>query len=378
MSNIPTELLSALQIRRAAGWLAQGEVVVFPTETVYGIGANALQEEPCRRIYRAKRRPADNPLIVHVYSIAELLHCVQSPPRYLPPLLKYFTPGPLTVILPKAAHIPDVVTAQQPTVALRIPSHPIARRLLRRCGFPLAAPSANLSGQVSATSGEMAYQLLRGRVRAVLNGGASKVGLESTIVVPEAQQLTIVRQGAIEQADLQRRLPPHVTIVHQEHGNAAERITPGGHHPHYQPQATLHLFQYGDASALLHILQRRAKRANNNSTPPPLHANYALLLFRSTLKKLNTIVDARITFSLFNTNQQFALMPTPAALQRLGVRYWILLSNNQQYAHLLYHSLHECDRHGCSAIIAELPNPAERYNTALRDRLQRAAGEITT
>ena len=344
MQPLSTELLAPHQIRRACYWLAQDEVVVFPTETVYGMGANALREEACRRIYAAKERDFDNPLIVHVASIAELLRCVSACPPYLLPLMRRFAPGPLTVVLPKAAHIPSLVTAGQPTVALRIPAHPLARRLLRRCHFPLAAPSANISGRPSATNSEAAYRELQGRVRAVISGGASKVGLESTIIVPQAKQVTIVRQGAIEASDIRRRLPLSVKL------NASAKdssiVTPGSHHAHYRPRARLSLFPYANGRAALNMVIK--SRSESNA------ATWALIIFRTTLRTLSQSVDG---------------------VGRLGIRLLLPVNNNRHYAYLLYRAFSNADQARCYQIAAELPNPQGRYYAALYDRLQRAAIE---
>ncbi len=341
MQPLTTELLGPHQIDRASYWLAQDEVVVFPTETVYGMGANALQEAACRRIYAAKGRSFDNPLIVHLATITELLRCASAYPPYLLKLLRSFSPGPLTVILPKASHIPLLVTAGQPTVALRIPAHPLARRLLRRCHFPLAAPSANISGRPSATSGEEAYRELQGRVRAIISGGASKVGLESTIIMPQTQQVTIVRQGAVEAASIRRRLPADVKL------NAATKesgiVTPGSRHAHYQPQARLFLFPYANGPAALEMLaERRAERE-------PM---WALIIFSKTLRAISRKRDDR---------------------SHLAVCLVLPVGDNRDYAHQLYRLFSTADQARCHYIAAELPDPQGRYYAALYDRLHRAA-----
>ncbi|KAL6049815.1 Threonylcarbamoyl-AMP synthase [Balamuthia mandrillaris] len=191
------ELLPAIELLKA------GQVVAFPTETVYGLGANALNGEACAKIFEAKRRPADNPLIVHVSSFEMLDALVSEVPPLGQTLVKHFWPGPLTILFPKKECVPDQVTAGLATVAVRMPSHPIARKLIELGGMPLAAPSANSSGRPSPTSASHVLADLHGRIPCIIDGGDAAVGVESTVVdVSNPNEPMILRPGGISREQL--------------------------------------------------------------------------------------------------------------------------------------------------------------------------------
>ncbi|KAI9230141.1 MAG: hypothetical protein DHS80DRAFT_21617 [Piptocephalis tieghemiana] len=238
-------------IREAASLLKDGQVVAFPTETVYGLGANALSSTAVSGIFRAKNRPADNPLIVHVPDIPSLSPLL--PPNYsLPPaytnLLERFWPGPLTILLPKSPTIPDLVTAGQPTIAVRCPSHPVAQALLRASSLPIAAPSANLSTRPSPTKADHVIHDLNGRIPLVLSGGSSDVGVESTVIDALRHPPLILRPGGISLQDI-RKVPGFESTVQYgsiESGGPCPRMedapsTPGMKYKHYAPSASLSL-----------------------------------------------------------------------------------------------------------------------------------------
>ena len=192
---------SAAELGEAARILREGGLVVFPTETVYGLGGNGLSQESAEKIYAAKGRPSNNPLIIHIHEPAEADKYAHTGDLYLR-LATAFMPGPLTVILPKRECIPYATTGGLDTVAVRCPDHPIAHALLKACGdFPVAAPSANLSGKPSPTVAEHVITDLSGRVDMIIDGGESDIGLESTIVSighdHEGEYLTLLRPGAI-------------------------------------------------------------------------------------------------------------------------------------------------------------------------------------
>jgi L-threonylcarbamoyladenylate synthase len=223
-------------IARAAEILAGGGLVAFPTETVYGLGADARNGRAVARVFAAKRRPVFNPLIVHVADMAaaEEFAAFNATARRL---AASFWPGPLSLVLPRhpQAGLSDLVTAGLDTVALRIPAHPLARRLLRAFGGPVAAPSANLSGQISPTTAAHVLHGLSGRIDAVLDGGSSAVGLESTILLPHEHEVCLLRAGgvaleAIEQSLSRRLLRPQDPDTPQSPGQMAS---------HYAPRATL-------------------------------------------------------------------------------------------------------------------------------------------
>ncbi|CAG8496858.1 13224_t:CDS:2 [Ambispora gerdemannii] len=231
-------------LSRAATLLASGEVVAIPTETVYGLAANALSSQGIAKIYSVKNRPADNPLIVHISSLKMLLSIFQEdiPAIYLP-LIKKFWPGPLTILLPKPNIIPNEVTCNQKTVAIRFPSHPIARALITECGFPLAAPSANISGRPSPTLGIHVLNDLNRKITMIIDGGQCKSGVESTVLdaISNPKQPVILRPGGITFEDLvvmpgMSELKVYKKDFVDENLERAPS-TPGMKYKHYSPDA---------------------------------------------------------------------------------------------------------------------------------------------
>ena len=238
---------SSLQI--AAQTILDGGLVVFPTETVYGLGANALDAEASKKIYEAKGRPSDNPLIIHLPSVADVeKYCM--PPKFYYTLAEKFLPGALTVILPKRPMIPDTVTAGLDTVAVRIPSNPIANRLLSLCGVPVAAPSANLSGKPSPTTLKHVLDDMNGRADVIIDGGESEIGLESTIIKLEGEngdRAVLLRPGEITLDDL-RGVCSEVIIGDSVTGKfEGKPIAPGMKYRHYAPDAPVFLIDGDDA-----------------------------------------------------------------------------------------------------------------------------------
>ena len=183
------------ELQQAADILARGGLVAFPTETVYGLGANGLDEEAVRSIYQAKGRPSDNPLILHICDTEMLPQLAREIPKAALKLALEFWPGPLTMVLPKTEQVPDVVSGGLDTVAIRFPSNLIARELIRRSGKPIAAPSANLSGSPSPTTAQHCIDDLMGRVDAIVDGGSCGVGLESTVISLAGEIPTVLRPG---------------------------------------------------------------------------------------------------------------------------------------------------------------------------------------
>ena len=198
--------------RAAAAIIRAGGLVAIPTETVYGIGGDASSDAACRKIYAVKNRATDNPLIVHVHNVRALYRYTREQPKYLPRLLRAFTPGPLTVVLKKSPDISAVATCGLDTVAIRIPGHRVARRIISVANRPVAAPSANLSGALSGTTATMVYATLCGKVDAVVNGGKCRIGMESTIVLVESAQVTVLRPGVITAEMIARVLGMEVAV----------------------------------------------------------------------------------------------------------------------------------------------------------------------
>jgi L-threonylcarbamoyladenylate synthase len=222
--------LTPTKIKQAADLLRAGRLVVFPTETVYGLGANALDEAAVRRIFEAKGRPHSSPLIVHVASIEMARGLAREWPDKAETLARRFWPGPLTIVVPKGASVPDLVTAGLPSVGLRMPAHPVARALLEAAQIPIAAPSANRFTELSPTRAEHVRPEL---AEMILDGGQCTVGIESTVVSLVESTPKILRPGMISQTQIEEAIGP------VEVGAGAE--SPGQHPRHYSPRTPIFL-----------------------------------------------------------------------------------------------------------------------------------------
>lgn len=225
-------------IRNAAALLKQGELVGVPTETVYGLAANAFDAQAVQRIFLAKGRPASNPLIVHLASDNDLnqviAHDTDAIVRERVQQLSVFWPGPLTLVLPRGAAVPNIVTAGRDTVAVRVPAHPVMRELIDACGFPLAAPSANRSEYVSPTTAEHVAEGLAEQVSLILDGGPCAWGLESTVLLVTPDANVILRHGGVTQQELQQCLGMNVREV--ELAATMQPLAPGMSRVHYSPR----------------------------------------------------------------------------------------------------------------------------------------------
>ncbi len=305
-------------IRRAARALREGRLVAFPTETVYGLGANALDAAAVKRIYEAKGRPPTSPLIVHVASIEAARALVARWPDRAQQLAARYWPGPLTLVLPKIPEIPDIVTAGLATVGLRVPDHPVALALLIEAGVPVAAPSANRFTEVSPTEAGHLPDDLRRAAACVLDGGAAPVGIESTVLSLAGDAPVLLRPGMISRDAIEALIGPVVTAGSVEGAHPS----PGMHHRHYAPSTRLLLVRGG-------------------AVPGQGRGAY--------VQRKTAATAARVV-----------LMPeTPEA-----------------YAARLYAVLHELDAEGWDWIAIEEP-PARDEWSAIRDRLDRAAGRGT-
>lgn len=315
-------------LRRLAGELRRGRLVAIPTETVYGLAANALDARACRRIFTAKRRPADDPLIVHVDSLAaaEKLAHWNDVARAL---ARAFWAGPLTLVLPKRPCVPAIVTSGQTTVAVRSPAHPLARKLLKLAGVPLAAPSANPFGYVSPTTAAHVLDGLGGRIPHVLDGGAATVGVESTIVdATDARRLIILRPGAVSGGDLRTALAKAGLRARIGRRARPRTLAPGLLDQHYSPHTPFVLVAKAPAQAPAGTGVIRWKRAAQGR-------------------------GARA--------QEFVLS---------------LSGKPEQAARALYAVLRAADARGFARIICEkAPARAGAWGEAINDRLTRAAGK---
>lgn len=226
-------------ISEAAALLKKGLTVAFPTETVYGLGADATNEQAVAKIFQAKRRPVDNPLIVHVASTNQLLRLVSYLPAYVEQLIDKLTPGPLTFVLPSNGTCAPNVTAGLSTVAVRIPSHPVAQRLLLSARLPIAAPSANISGKPSPTTADHVWEDLAGHIAGLLDGGKTGFGLESTVLDCTKEIPVILRPGSITKEQIEAIIGP--VHVYTDTKLTKQVPSPGMKYKHYSPEAPLWL-----------------------------------------------------------------------------------------------------------------------------------------
>lgn len=231
--------------------LANGGTVAFPTETVYGIGANALNAGAIKKIYDAKGRPADNPLIVHIAEVESVYFLAQKVTKAAEKLMLAFWPGPLTIILEKSQIVPDIITAGLDTVAIRMPSHPIAISLIKEAGIPIAAPSANISGKPSPTRGKHVVDDLFGRVDIIINGGNCEVGLESTVLDMTANPPTILRPGVVTKKMIEEVLGEEISYYEPNLSNFGDETpkAPGMKYTHYAPKAEVVVYR-GEAGEI--------------------------------------------------------------------------------------------------------------------------------
>ena len=226
-------------VKTAADFILQGEVVGMPTETVYGLAANALNGEAVAKIFRAKGRPQDNPLIVHIADFEQIYDLCPTVPPQAKLLAEAFWPGPLTMIVPKGDCIPNEVSCGLETVGIRLPSHPLARALIRAAGVPLAAPSANTSGRPSTTTAEHVLHDMDGRIAAILDGGPCGVGVESTVVTLALDKPRLLRPGGVTLEQLQTVLG-EVEVdraLYEKIGDDVKVSAPGMKYRHYAPKA---------------------------------------------------------------------------------------------------------------------------------------------
>ena len=243
---------SASSLGMASDLLRSGQLVAFPTETVYGLGADAMNAEAVLSVFRAKGRPADNPLIVHIYDRAQLADLCTVPSEVVP-LMDAFWPGPLTILFEKFPAVPDVVTAGLPTVAVRMPSHPVAAALLKTCGLPVAAPSANSSGRPSPTLASHVLEDMQGKIPLILDGGPCNVGVESTVLDLCHGAPTILRPGGVTKEMLESVLHAEVALagsILRPLKPDEQALSPGMRYKHYAPKAAVTLVE-GDEKAVL-------------------------------------------------------------------------------------------------------------------------------
>jgi L-threonylcarbamoyladenylate synthase len=238
VDNFEENLLKHPHVIQASLWIKQNEVVALPTETVYGLAGNAQSDHAIARIFEAKGRPSDNPLIVHISDRKQLKGLVSSIPENAEKLMNAFWPGPLTIVLPKGEEVSEKVTAGLSTVAVRMPNHAIALAVIEASGVPLAAPSANLSGKPSPTTANHVYEDLKGKIPGIVDGGSTGVGVESTVVECTDETVTILRPGGVTFEDLEHVVGTGNVMI--DPGIQNEKLaprSPGMKYTHYAPDA---------------------------------------------------------------------------------------------------------------------------------------------
>ena len=307
--------------KEAAEFIKKGGIVAFPTETVYGLGADVFDEKAIEKIFVAKQRPNDNPLIAHVGSLTQielLTSEVTGPARKF---IKAFFPAPLTLVLPKAERVPLIATAGLETIGVRMPRNELAQEFLRRCGTPVVAPSANLSGKPSPTTWQAVFEDLQGIIDCILQGEMTEIGLESTVVDCTSDVPMILRAGAVTLEDLQRQVPE--TRLYKSERNEKPK-SPGLKHRHYSPQAKVRLVQSS---------KFKVQSSNRSAF---IGLNYPLM-----------------SFELIK-----------------------ICSSAEEYAHEIFAFFRECDARKIETIYCETVEE-KGIGLALMDRLKRAAEDLS-
>ena len=323
-------------IARAADCLQHGGLVAFPTETVYGLGVHALDVDAIQRLFLAKKRPANDPVIIHVASLQTLEPLVLETPWIT--LTEHFWPGPLTLVLPRSQRVPDEITAGGATVAVRMPNHPVAQALLNKVGLPIAAPSANLFGHPSPTSAQHVLDDLNDCIDMVVDGGNTPVGLESTVLDLTSTPPMILRPGAISLDMLRTIIPDVTTRIATTHETMR---SPGLLQQHYSPRASLVVYE-GDPSRVRARLIKESRAATTKGR------RVGVLVPREELKT-------------------FAEMEV--AVAECGIS-----GDSTSTAKRLYAALRELDAIGVDLILVfGVFKHGDHLEAALRDRLRRAA-----
>jgi len=332
------------KIIHAASLVAGGGIVAFPTETVYGLGADALNPRAVQKIFTAKGRPADNPLIVHVAYFWQLREVVRELPFKARVLIQRFWPGPLTLVVPKRAEVPDIVTAGLDTVAVRMPAHRVAFQLIRAARYPVAAPSANVSGRPSPTAARHVLRGLYGRIEGVLDGGPSMVGVESTVLDMTGSTPVILRPGGVTREQLEGIIGPVEVAPSLQH-QASENVprSPGMKYRHYSPSGEIYLVQGKDDKVVRRILELTEQWQKNG-------------------RKVG-ILCSRETFPYYRRSETKADL-----IESLGSR-----KDLKTVAGKLYGALHRCDLEKINIIFVEA-FPSRDVGLAVMNRLLKAAG----
>ncbi len=318
-------------LKEAAELIQKGETVIFPTETVYGLGANALDPNAVKKIFLAKGRPSDNPLIVHISKAEDMDALADEIPQSAVALAEKFWPGPLTVILKKKPCISDTVSAGLETVGIRLPENKIARDFIAECGFPIAAPSANISGKPSPTSFEHVFEDMNGRVAGIIKGDECRVGVESTVIDMTTEIPTVLRPGGISVEQL-REVLGEVRISSELKKDDIPKA-PGMKYKHYSPKASVYILK-GTVEAVSQFVTKRC-------------------------------VFSRVAVLAFDEMKE--MLPECSHILSLGS-----MNSSEDAANRLFESLRECDRLGVKEVYApEIPDNG--LWRAVKNRLYKAA-----
>lgn len=318
----------------AAKFLRDGELVAFPTETVYGLGANALSQDAVSRIFEAKGRPSDNPLIVHLASVNDIDTVATDISDMARKLIKAFSPGPFTIILKKKDTVAKSVTAGLDTVAVRVPENPIAHKLIELSNVPIAAPSANISGKPSPTKAKHVIEDMNDKIACILDGGECEVGLESTVVDATGKMPIVLRPGGITVTQIRQIVPSAIIDSHilESITSSEKPKSPGMKYKHYAPNADVTVVE-GGFDAVFENICRMLKEIHGKKT--------GVLAMNNRKYNADVVLDAG--------------------------------KNNEEYAHSLFTKLREFDEMGIDIVFAEFCVDDD-YGLAVKNRLYKSAG----
>ena len=365
------------ELKEAAGILRSGGLVAFPTETVYGLGGNALDEDAARKIYAAKGRPSDNPLIAHVSCVEEVAPLVKEIPEAGRKLMEAFWPGPLTMIFPKSEKVPYGTTGGLDTVAIRMPDDPVANRLIALAGVPVAAPSANTSGRPSPTTADHVWQDMNGRIDMIIDGGPVGIGVESTIVDVSSAVPAVLRPGAITMEMLEEVLG-EVSVDPAILGPLSADVrpkAPGMKYKHYAPKADLTLVEPGTgadresgAEQVTGAEQKTGADWNTGAAPETgLDETQLQAMIRKVRELSREKIEAGYKVGVICTDESRDCY-TDGEVRSIGAR-----KSQASVAHNLYALLREFDDLGVDYIFSE-SFPKDHLGQAIMNRLSKAAG----
>lgn len=313
--KIDRENINYSYLKEAGDLIKKGELVAFPTETVYGLGADGLNEKASSKIFKAKNRPEDNPLILHISENKELDNLVESVDERTKFLISNLWPGPLTVILKKSSKIPDIITGGGETVAVRRPKDKLARLFIKECNTPIAAPSANISGRPSPTNANDVYFDMNGRIPLILDGGESDIGIESTVIDMSLDKPCILRPGFYTYEYIKKFIP-EVTLDDSLVDDTKIPRSPGQKYKHYAPKAKMIVY-VGDKSA--EKIKEVAKKESDKGE------KVGILVFNDYIDEFSNYY----TLSLGNKNRLIEM------------------------SHVLFQALRDLDRNSCDIILAQ-------------------------